>query len=77
MYPRNAFKTAWIYIVLVVNPLKMKKEQKKKKLKKYEIRDMFMNMNKIKLVFNLTWYIEILKIEIEEQLLIKYYIINH
>ena len=77
MYPRNAFKTAWIYIVLVVNPLKMKKEQKKKKLKKYEIRDMFMNMNKIKLVFNLTWYIEILKIEIEEQLLIKYYVINH
>ena len=77
MYPRNVFKTAWIYIVLVVNPLKMKKEQKKKKLKKYEIRDMFMNMNKIKLVFNLTWYIEILKIEIEEQLLIKYYIINH
>ena len=76
MYPRNAFKTAWIYIVLVVNPLKMKKEQKKK-LKKYEIRDMFMNMNKIKLVFNLTWYIEILKIEIEEQLLIKYYVINH
>ena len=77
MYPRNAFKTAWIYIVLVVNPLKMNKEQKKKKLKKYEIRDMFMNMNKIKLVFNLTWYIEILKIEIEEQLLIKYYVINH
>ena len=38
---------------------------------------MFVKTNQIKLAFNMTWLKEILKIYLEEQLLIKYYVIKH
>ena len=34
-------------------------------------------MSKIKLAFSMTWHMEILEIYLEEQLLIKYYVIKH
>ena len=55
----------------------LKTEKEFKNLKKQEIQNIFIKMNWIKLVFNMTWLMEILKIYLEEQLLIKHYIIKH
>ena len=38
---------------------------------------MLIKMNYIKLAFNMTWLNEILKIYLEDQLLIKYYVMKH
>ena len=48
---------------------KTKKEQKN--LNKQEIQNIFIKTNQIKLVFNTTWLMEILKIYLEKQFLIK------
>ena len=55
----------------------LKNKEIMKKLKKQEIQDIFIKANWIKLVFNMIWLMKILKIEIEEQPLIKYYMIQH
>ena len=44
--------------MLMIHLLKTEKEQKK--LKKHEIRDIFIKTNQIKLVFNMIWLMEIL-----------------
>ena len=49
-----------LLIVLVVHLLKINKEFKN--LKKQEIQTIFTKMNLIKLVFNMIWLMEILKI---------------
>ena len=49
-----------LLIVLVVHLLKIKKELKN--LKKQEIQAIFTKINLIKLVFKMTWLMEILKI---------------
>ena len=54
---------------------KTKKEYKN--LKKQKIRDTFIKSNYVKQVFETTWLIKILNIELEEQLLIKYPTIDH
>ena len=36
------------------------------KLEKQEIQDIFIKMNYIKLIFNTTWFMDILKIQLEE-----------
>ena len=60
------------------NKKKNKKKTKKeyKNLKKQDIHNIFIKMNQIKLVFNMTWLMEILKIYRNEQLLIKHCMIN-
>ena len=55
----------------------LKNKEIMKKLKKQEIQDIFIKANWIKLVFNMIWLMKILQIEIEEQPLIKYYMIQH
>ena len=50
--------------------LKTKKEFRN--LKKQEMQTIFTKMNLMKLVFNMAWLTEILKIQQEEQLLIKH-----
>ena len=55
--------------MLVDRSLKTKKEYKN--LKKQETQDIFIKKNYFKLVFNIIWVMEILKIKIEEQMLIK------
>ena len=58
--------------------IKSKNKQKKcKNSKKQKIHDMLIKMNYIKLAFNMTWLNEILKIYLEDQLLIKYYVMKH
>ena len=54
-----------------------KNKERIKSLKKQENQDIFIKTNYIKLVFNTMWLMEILKIELDEQLLIKYYMIKH
>ena len=49
-----------------------KTKEEFKNLKKQEIRTIFTKMNLIKLVFNTIWLKEILKIQQEKQLLIKF-----
>ena len=51
-------------------PFTRKKEFKN--LKKQEIKTIFTQMNLIKLVFNMIWHMEILKIQQKEQLWIKF-----
>ena len=62
-------------MVLVDNLLKIKKEFKN--LKKQDIQAIFTKMNLIRLVFNMTWHMELLKIWKEEQLLIEVWEIKH
>ena len=58
--------------------LKTKRNKKKcKNSKKQKIHDMRIKMNYIKLAFNMTWLNEILKIYLEDQPRIKYYVIKH
>ena len=57
-------------IVLANHLLKPKKEYKN--LKKQEIQDIFIKTNWTKLALNMIRLMEILKISLEEQLLIKY-----
>ena len=45
--------------------------------KKQDIQDIFIETNFMKLVFNMIWLMEILKIKTEEQLLIKYNVRKH
>ena len=60
-----------LLIVLASHLLKRKKDLKN--LKKQEIQGIFIKMNYLKLAFNMTTRLmEILKICLEEQLLIKY-----
>ena len=47
-----------LHTMLMIHLLKTEKEQKK--LKKHEIRDIFIKTNQIKLVFNMIWFMEIL-----------------
>ena len=54
-----------------------KKKTKTEYKKKQEIHDIFIKTNLIKLVFNMAWLMEILKIYLEEHLLIKYSVIKH
>ena len=61
--------------MLVDHFLTPKKEYKN--LNKQEIRDIFIKMNQIKLAFSITWLMGILRISLEEQLLIKYYVLKH
>ena len=56
--------------MLVDHLLKIKNEFKN--LKKHEIQAIFTIMKLIKDAFNMIWLMEILKIELEEQLLIKF-----
>ena len=46
----------------------------KKRMKKQEMQDIFMQTNWIRLVFNMTWLMEIC---LDKQLMIKYYVIKH
>ena len=52
------------------------KNKEQKKLKKQKIQDMLIKINQIKLGFNMTRLMEILKIYLEVQLLIKYWVIK-
>ena len=61
--------------MLVDHLLKTKNEYKN--LKKQEIQDIFIKTNKIKLAFKTTWLMEVLKIYLEKQLLIKNYVTKH
>ena len=61
--------------MLVDHLLKTKKEYEN--LKKQEIHDIFTEMNYIKIVFSMIWFMEILKILLKEQLQIKYYMLKH
>ena len=54
-----------------------KTKQEYKNLKKQEIHDTFTKSDYVKQVFEITWLIEILNIELEEQLLIKYPMIDY
>ena len=45
--------------------------------KKHDIQDTFIETNLIKHAFDIIWIMEILKICLEEQLLIKYYMMKH
>ena len=56
----------------VCGPFTKNKERIQKNSKKQEILTIFTKMNLIKLVFNMVWHMEILKIEQEEQLLTKF-----
>ena len=58
--PEMHLKQQDLLIVLVDHLLKMKKEFTN--LKKQEIQTIFIKMNLIRLVFNMTWHMEILKI---------------
>ena len=58
-----------LHIVLVDHLQKTKNEYKN--LEKQEIHDIFIKINWIKLVFNMKWLIEILKIWLEQKLPIK------
>ena len=58
-------------------PFTKKTKTEYKNLKKQEIHDIFIKTNLIKLVFNMAWLMEILKIYLEEHLLIKYSVIKH
>ena len=53
-----------------------KNNEEIKKLKKQEIQNIFIKMIQIKLGFSMIWLMEILKIEIEDHLLMKYYAIK-
>ena len=53
------------------------KTKKEKKLKNHEIQDIFIKTNKVKLGFNMACLMEILKIYIEEELQMEYYMIKH
>ena len=44
---------------------------------KQEIQNTLIKMNQIKLAFNVTWLMEVLRIYLEEQLQIKYYLMKH
>ena len=68
--PEMHLKQPGFTLVLVDHSLKIKK--KFKNLKKQEIQIIFTKMNLIKLVFNMIWHMEILKILQEEQLLTKF-----
>ena len=46
-------------------------------LKKPEIQDIFIKTNLINLVFNMTWLMKILKTYLEDQLLIRCYVVKH
>ena len=52
-------------------------KQPGKNSKKQAISTISTKMNLIKLVFNMIWHVELLKISQEEQLLIKFYEIKH
>ena len=58
-----------------------KNKEKIQKLKKQEIHDIYIYIyiktNQIKLDFNMIWFMGILRIYLEERLLIKYYVIKH
>ena len=53
------------------------KERTKKKKKKQLIQDVFIETKQMRIVFNTIWILEVLKIYLEEQLLIKYHVIKH
>ena len=54
-----------------------KKRERIQNVKKQKIQDSrFLKTNYIKLVFNMTWLMEALRIYLEEQFLIKYYVIK-
>ena len=53
------------------------KERTKKKKKKQLIQDVFIETKQMRIVFNTIWILEVLKIYLEEQLLIKYHMIKH
>ena len=53
------------------------KNKEYKNLNKQEVQNTFIKTNQIKLAFNTTWLTEILRIYLEEQLLIECYTINH
>ena len=47
--------------IVLVNNLQKKKERIYKNLNKQEIHDIFIKMNWINIIFNMTWIMEILK----------------
>ena len=53
------------------------KERTKKKIKKQLIQDLFIETKQMRVVFNTKWILEVLKIYLEEPLLIKYHVIKH
>ena len=66
-----------MYLLIVLADYLIKTKREFKKLKKQDIQDIFIKTNKIQLVFNMTWLMDILKIYLEEQPLIEYYVIRH
>ena len=54
------------HIVLVNHSLNIKKDKKKKNVKKQVNQDIIIKTNNIKFVFNMTWFMDILKIYLEE-----------
>ena len=54
-----------------------KNKERIENLKKQDIQDTFIKTNYIKPVFNMIWFMEILRSCLEEQLQIKYYVIKH
>ena len=60
---------------MLVNHL-LKPKKKLKNLKKQESQDIFIETSKTKLVFNTIRFMVILKMFLEKQVLINYYVIN-
>ena len=54
-----------------------KNKERTKKKKKQLIQDVFIETKQMRIVFNTIWILEVLKIYLEEQLLIKYHVIKH
>ena len=54
-----------------------KSKEKYKNVEKQKIQDTFFKTNQIKPVFNMIWFMMILKFYLEELLLRKSYVINH
>ena len=61
----------------IVNKFLLAGDKIMHEMHKQEFHDIFTKTKKINLVFNMTWLMEILKIQLEEQLLIKYCVIKH
>ena len=61
----------------VSGPFTKNSNNNKKKKKKHEIQGIFIKTNQVKLGFNMACLMEILKIYIEEELQMEYYMIKH
>ena len=54
-----------------------KNKERMQKLKEQEIQNIFIRTNEINIAFSMIWLMDILRIFLEEQLLIKYYMLKY